>query len=315
MNGITYTDIIKRIGENEFSSLYLKSAEDKTRFQALYKDSNERKPTPFSSNNNNNTLGRVGSQTNKTPPRPNKSPKEPLFKNDKTEPFDSSLYRNESVMSTRILKKEPLYTFRNDTTIPLKSEGPSRKRPLPTGRLSPERKARRMTMAPTTTLQRTPPPPSGKLPLNHRRLSSLPRERATLHRSPPAGALAPPQQQTTSPQRRLKRPKMLDDPMEIVQKEMVERPTTRLLDAYGVPITNQRPLHKATTELPKSLEEFLLAKEKSNQGTTSTVYNELHQKIRVCVRKRPLSKKEVAMQETDIAPLVGSRTIQLNAPK
>lgn len=47
----------------------------------------------------------------------------------------------------------------------------------------------------------------------------------------------------------------------------------------------------------------------------STINNDLNQRIRVCVRKRPLNRKEKEMQESDIVSLVGIRTIQLNAPK
>ncbi|KAI8336597.1 P-loop containing nucleoside triphosphate hydrolase protein [Chlamydoabsidia padenii] len=43
--------------------------------------------------------------------------------------------------------------------------------------------------------------------------------------------------------------------------------------------------------------------------------NDLQQRIRVCVRKRPLSRKEVANGENDISELVSAHTIQLNAPK
>ncbi|ORZ21067.1 P-loop containing nucleoside triphosphate hydrolase protein, partial [Absidia repens] len=43
--------------------------------------------------------------------------------------------------------------------------------------------------------------------------------------------------------------------------------------------------------------------------------SDLQQRIRVCVRKRPLSRKEVNHGESDIAQLVGTHTIQLNAPK
>ncbi|CAO3587768.1 unnamed protein product [Absidia cylindrospora] len=46
-----------------------------------------------------------------------------------------------------------------------------------------------------------------------------------------------------------------------------------------------------------------------------TLSNDLQQRIRVCVRKRPLSRKEVNHGELDIAQLVGAHTIQLNAPK
>jgi hypothetical protein len=43
--------------------------------------------------------------------------------------------------------------------------------------------------------------------------------------------------------------------------------------------------------------------------------SDLQQRIRVCVRKRPLSRKEVANGEIDISELVGAHTIKLNAPK
>lgn len=45
------------------------------------------------------------------------------------------------------------------------------------------------------------------------------------------------------------------------------------------------------------------------------INNDLNQRIRVCVRKRPLNKKEKDMQQSDIVNLVGERTIQLNVPK
>ncbi|KAI7892513.1 P-loop containing nucleoside triphosphate hydrolase protein [Mucor mucedo] len=48
---------------------------------------------------------------------------------------------------------------------------------------------------------------------------------------------------------------------------------------------------------------------------TISINNDLNQRIRVCVRKRPLNKKEKDMQQSDIVNLVGERTIQLNAPK
>ncbi|KAI7899305.1 P-loop containing nucleoside triphosphate hydrolase protein [Cokeromyces recurvatus] len=38
-------------------------------------------------------------------------------------------------------------------------------------------------------------------------------------------------------------------------------------------------------------------------------------KIRVCVRKRPLNKHEINMNEQDIAPLTNTRTIEIHAPK
>lgn len=48
---------------------------------------------------------------------------------------------------------------------------------------------------------------------------------------------------------------------------------------------------------------------------TTSINNDLNQRIRVCVRKRPMNKREKDSQQTDIVHLVGERTIQLNAPK
>ncbi|KAI8882750.1 kinesin-domain-containing protein [Backusella circina FSU 941] len=43
--------------------------------------------------------------------------------------------------------------------------------------------------------------------------------------------------------------------------------------------------------------------------------SDLNQKIRVCVRKRPLSKKEMDKNEKDIMPVAGVRTVHVNEPK
>lgn len=48
---------------------------------------------------------------------------------------------------------------------------------------------------------------------------------------------------------------------------------------------------------------------------TKAGQSDLNQKIRVCVRKRPLSRKEVERAEKDIAPTVGIRSININEPK
>lgn len=196
----------------------------------------------------------------------------------------------------------------------------SRKRPVPLHKIPPEKRARRMTIAPTTQRTSLVKPANA---VRDRRLSYLPRERPPLvNRSPtrPGAGITKPNPPSTYKQ--FKRPKVLDEPVEQQQQSkepVIDRPSTRLLDAYGVPITNTRQNHAPkTNEITKSLEDFLLSRSKANAVSTtpaSTPYNELHQRIRVCVRKRPLSKKELAMQETDIVPMVGSRTIQLNAPK
>lgn len=43
--------------------------------------------------------------------------------------------------------------------------------------------------------------------------------------------------------------------------------------------------------------------------------SDLNQKIRVCVRKRPLSKKEIEKCEKDITPAASVRTVHVNEPK
>jgi hypothetical protein len=93
------------------------------------------------------------------------------------------------------------------------------------------------------------------------------------------------------------------------------------LGPYPTTIPKQNP--KKSEKV--TLEEYMASKQTTTivKNTPSVVtsavqtqgFNELHQRIRVCVRKRPLSKREIANQETDIAPLVGSRTIQVNEPK
>ncbi|KAI9327803.1 P-loop containing nucleoside triphosphate hydrolase protein, partial [Pilaira anomala] len=128
----------------------------------------------------------------------------------------------------------------------------------------------------------------------------------------------------TSPykqQKPLSKPKVLED-FNIVEppKETInEQPSSRLLDAYGVPRTHSQ--QKKTADVPGSLEAFISRSKTSNISTTTignlstTIQNDLQQRIRVCVRKRPLNKKEQDMHELDIVPVVGPRTIQLNVPK
>ncbi|CAG8590028.1 13640_t:CDS:10 [Ambispora gerdemannii] len=70
----------------------------------------------------------------------------------------------------------------------------------------------------------------------------------------------------------------------------------RKLNAYGVPSRHQ-------------------SRNSSYSGPKSNAPSNLDDKIRVCVRKRPLSQKELAGSQKDIATVVGSRTIHINEPK
>ncbi|TPX63285.1 hypothetical protein SpCBS45565_g06716 [Spizellomyces sp. 'palustris'] len=73
--------------------------------------------------------------------------------------------------------------------------------------------------------------------------------------------------------------------------KVVKRPTNTL-NAYGIPV---------------------------NSGGLSTArsssLSSLHDRIRVCVRKRPLNKKEQKRNEIDIAAVNGRRTVSINEPK
>lgn len=53
----------------------------------------------------------------------------------------------------------------------------------------------------------------------------------------------------------------------------------------------------------------------SNNRHLAQRKSDLNQKIRVCVRKRPLAKKEIEKCEKDITPVQGVRTVHVNEPK
>lgn len=110
----------------------------------------------------------------------------------------------------------------------------------------------------------------------------------------------------------------------------VQKQPTRYLDAYGIPVNappRQRRLSNdglpgsssATGTSIMSFEEYIRARANKTTIQASSGANngnsDLHQRIRVCVRKRPLSKKEINHGEMDVAPVVSARTIQINAPR
>ena len=110
----------------------------------------------------------------------------------------------------------------------------------------------------------------------------------------------------------------------------IQKQPTRYLDAYGIPVnvpSRQRRLSNdgisgsspATGTAIMSFEEYIRARANKTTMQSSSASNngnsDLHQRIRVCVRKRPLSKKEINHGEMDVAPVVSARTIQINAPR
>ncbi|SRR6266498_4434184 len=81
------------------------------------------------------------------------------------------------------------------------------------------------------------------------------------------------------------------------EEELINSSPNRRLNAYGVP--SKHPSRGGSYSLP----------------ARHNVPSNLNDKIRVCVRKRPLSKKELTKNEKDIAVINGQRTVHINEPK
>ncbi|KAI8968280.1 P-loop containing nucleoside triphosphate hydrolase protein, partial [Mycotypha africana] len=75
-----------------------------------------------------------------------------------------------------------------------------------------------------------------------------------------------------------------------------------LLDAYGVPMSPAKQQQQQ-------------AKTASSNDPFHLPASDLNQKIRVCVRKRPLNRKELDKGDKDVAPVTSSRSLQINEPK
>ncbi|KAI8989951.1 P-loop containing nucleoside triphosphate hydrolase protein [Pilobolus umbonatus] len=82
------------------------------------------------------------------------------------------------------------------------------------------------------------------------------------------------------------------------------RVSAPLLDAYGVP-TKGKAAQKSKPVVPAPPANPLF----------NLPPSDLDQKIRVCVRKRPLNKKELDKAEKDIAFCAGARNVQINEPR
>ena len=93
------------------------------------------------------------------------------------------------------------------------------------------------------------------------------------------------------------------------------RASAPLLNAYGIPIS-QASAMKARA----SMGALRFASQQQQSGANVSTAPELppsdlNQKIRVCVRKRPLSKKDLERAEKDIINTIGTRSIKINEPK
>lgn len=199
----------------------------------------------------------------------------------------------------------------------------SRKRPAisKVEKTPPEKQARRMTLAPQTLPRNTSPKSTTRTAnVSSRRLSFLPRpptNKSPIRPTSRTNTVSPSAHRTPP-----KLPKHLEElgvEVKIEEAPQIQKQPARLLDAYGIPVTppKRRLSNDASQSAPlMSFEDYLKQRESSRAaGPTTTLTSDLHQRIRVCVRKRPLSKKETSLGEHDVAPVAGMRTIQVNAPK
>ncbi|CAO3639467.1 unnamed protein product [Cunninghamella blakesleeana] len=113
----------------------------------------------------------------------------------------------------------------------------------------------------------------------------------------------------------------------------IRRGSNPLVNAYGIPIQNSKlrsPYNQAKSSLNSTSSSNFGMNNNNNNNNTSVNNNsnnmssgnnnqlgqsDLNQKIRVCVRKRPLNKKEIERGEKDISPTSGIRSININEPK
>ncbi|KAI9257146.1 P-loop containing nucleoside triphosphate hydrolase protein [Phascolomyces articulosus] len=103
------------------------------------------------------------------------------------------------------------------------------------------------------------------------------------------------------------------------------RASAPLLNAYGMPMS-QASAMKARASMG-ALRYAATSQQFSSSGSSPSSAattipavsdlppSDLNQKIRVCVRKRPLSKKDLERAEKDIINTIGTRSIQINEPK
>ena len=79
--------------------------------------------------------------------------------------------------------------------------------------------------------------------------------------------------------------------LERVERSQDKQQSTRLLNAYGIPLSSSQATQPSQNKINKS------------------------DKIKVCVRLRPLSKKEIKRNESTITNCVGKRSLVINEPK
>lgn len=89
------------------------------------------------------------------------------------------------------------------------------------------------------------------------------------------------------------------------------RASAPMLNAYGMPTSSSA----AAVKSRRSIGALKSASAAQQSRLDNLPPSDLDQKIRVCVRKRPLNKKETERCEKDIAETIGTRSILINEPK
>lgn len=170
------------------------------------------------------------------------------------------------------------------------------------------------TSKPQSSYNNAPPqPPQHDKPVRSRTMSDAPR--------PDFNS----QQRAPSKGRRLelRRSLYLDQPQEdedsdddeVLTKNRKYRASAPLLDAYGVPLSPAKQQQQQQQQARASPATSRYAEMSINTNNNILPPSDLNQKIRVCVRKRPLSKKELEKSDKDVAPTNGNRSLQINEPK
>jgi hypothetical protein len=99
------------------------------------------------------------------------------------------------------------------------------------------------------------------------------------------------------------------------EEEIQYTKANQLVNAYGIPVSTKRMPSLGAIRMTDAATSSLRVSVPATSSSPNSHSSNLNQKIRVCVRKRPLSTKEINRNEKDITQVTGDRNIQVNEPK
>jgi hypothetical protein len=99
------------------------------------------------------------------------------------------------------------------------------------------------------------------------------------------------------------------------EEEIQYTKANQLVNAYGIPVSTKRMPSLGAIRMTDAVTSSLKVSAPATSSSPNARSSNLNQKIRVCVRKRPLSTKEINRNEKDITQVAGDRKIQVNEPK